>query len=162
MARPGSWALCHSPAPSSRRSGAACPSTSRWSDTTAARTRRVFRAAEPQTSKHTVVIGRARVRLVDALMRFDNDDDDEDDGAGEDGKEMIRNKKKGSLFGELPLADGTRKFEDWVRLTTLRIPAMAPGTAGGEPTNVVCGGLEVKLSFSTAEQISIELDWLSA
>lgn len=91
---------------------------------------RVFHREDPQTSSRTAVIGRARVALVDALLRDGDEDEDED-----------RGRKRREKDGLPALVKGTREFGEWVKLQGWRFPARGP------PANVVRGRLAVHMSL---------------
>lgn len=104
----------------------------------------VLRAGEPHTSRHTAMIGAARVPLLDALVLGDDDDSDGPDERAE-GKRM---EKKRRPNRQRKLAEGTRTFYERVKLQGWR-----PGEAGGDPTNVVCGTVVVKLRLTEYDDL---------
>uniref|UniRef100_A0A0E0KBG3 Uncharacterized protein n=1 Tax=Oryza punctata TaxID=4537 RepID=A0A0E0KBG3_ORYPU len=99
---------------------------------------RLFHREDPHTSSRTAVIGRARVALVDALLRDGDEDEDEDS------VRMLREKA-----GLPALVKGTREYNESVRLHGLRFPAREP------PTKVVSGKLAVCMSLEARRRRNV-------
>jgi hypothetical protein len=92
----------------------------------------VFRTAEPHTSRQTAVIGAVRVPLLDALVLGDDDEEEEEENKKKKRRRDEEEKRK-------KLAEGTREFDERVVLQIWR------WEAGREPTNAVCGTVDVNM-----------------
>ncbi|KAL6907562.1 hypothetical protein ACP4OV_002601 [Aristida adscensionis] len=98
----------------------------------------------PHTSGFTAVIGRARVRLADALVVGDGvvvvDEDDEDDEDGKTGDQVRRKRRR-----RRGVRVETLEFAKTVVLTDLAPPP--PGDAAGGPRLVARGKVRVSMSL---------------
>lgn len=93
----------------------------------------------PHTSRHTAVICRARVRLLDALVLGHLDEEEEEQ---EDNKSKTRHEE---AEGKPMLLEGTLPFGKVVPLLDWKLPA--PADEDGNPRSVVRGTVVVRMNL---------------
>ncbi|KAL6644746.1 hypothetical protein ACP70R_016354 [Stipagrostis hirtigluma subsp. patula] len=97
----------------------------------------------PHTSERAAVIGRARVRLLDALLIGDDDDDNDDDGNGSGEGADKTKRRRGGEEGRSARMIRTVAFNKAVSLNDWELPAA--GEEAGEPRLVERGVVRVRM-----------------